>query len=234
MILKTLRRRWSLFAGLFVLAYILVDLISYRTPFHVLVNYASFSSGSAYNRIRIWDYGTDNVWNNPIFGLGLNDWVRPSWMSASVDNFWLFIAMLYGLPAIIMVFAALIQILKRVSYSQSSDPRVALCRAGYLVAFGGLFIAGGTVHYWHAMMAFVMFIYCSGVWLATLEPEDDQDQADSPQTETSLRGRSRYTRQPGINQPIGASARHPMRALKQTSPSARQQPLRRAGQARRP
>jgi hypothetical protein len=232
-ILKTLRRRWSIFAGLFVLGYIVVDLVSVRTPFHVLVNYASFSSGSAYNRIRIWTYGTENVWQNPVFGLGLNDWVRPSWMGASVDNYWLLIAMLYGLPAIVMVLAALTQILKRVAYSQSPDPRVALCRAGYLVVFGGLFVAGGTVHYWHAMMAFVMFIYGSGVWLATLEPEDDQDPDFKSQADIPAKGRSKYTRQPGLNQPIGASARRPVRALKEP-PAARRQPLRRARQAPRP
>ncbi len=94
MILKFIRRRWSIFAGLSVLAYILIDLLSNRTPFHVLVTYATFNTGSAYNRIRIWNYGTDNVWANPIFGLGMNDWVRADWMNNStVDNFWLLTAM---------------------------------------------------------------------------------------------------------------------------------------------
>lgn len=233
-VLKSMRKRWSLFLGLFLAAYIVVDLISQRTPFHVLVNYASFSSGSAYNRIRIWNYGTDNVWNNPVFGLGLNDWERPSWMSASVDNFWLLIAMLYGLPAIIMVLSALIQILKRVSYAQVADPDRSRCRAGYLVVFGGLFIAGGTVHYWHAMQAFVLFIYGSGVWLATIEPEEASGDERRPEDEMTVPGRSRYTRQPANNQPIGASARGSERGINEQRLRLRQQPRGIVARAPRP
>lgn len=194
MILKSLKKRWTLFAILAVVAYILVDLLSNRTPFHVLVTYATFYQGSAYNRILIWQFGTENVWNNPIFGLGLNDWSRPSWMSGSVDNFWLLLAMRYGFPAIGMILAALVLILRRVSLVDIQTPEDRLCRAGYLVAFGGLFIAGGTVHYWHAMMAFVMFIFGSGLWCVT---GGVQSEESSPsETDPFPERRSSYTRQP--------------------------------------
>jgi hypothetical protein len=158
-------KRWRLFALGFLAVYIVLDLISDRTPFHILVDYASFSSGSAYNRILIWHYGTDNVLANPVFGIGLNDWVKPEWMSDSVDNFWLLLTMQHGLPFIAMFVGALYLILRRVSLYELADPVDRACRAGYLTTFGGIAIAGGTVHYWQTMLAFVLFLFGSGVWM---------------------------------------------------------------------
>ncbi|MFV2003239.1 MAG: O-antigen ligase family protein, partial [Paracoccaceae bacterium] len=151
MLTRRISRRWTIFAVLAALAYLTVDLLSNRTPFDVLVTYASFNSGSAYNRILIWQFGTENVWANPIFGLGLGDWARPSWMGASVDNFWLLTAMRYGLPTIISFVLALVLILRRVALAPLTTPLERACRAGYLVAFGGVVLAGSTVHYWQAI-----------------------------------------------------------------------------------
>ena len=210
LIMRAMSRRWTLFAWLSAAAYVIVDLGSNRTPFHVLVTYASFNTGSAYNRILIWRFGTDNVEQNPIFGLGLRDWERPSWMSASMDNFWLFIAVRYGLPAVILMLLALFLIVRRVSRIPIEDRDERLCRAGYLTAVGGLFIAGCTVHYWHAMMAFVFFIFGSGVWTIAREapPEDDEDRP----VEEPPKPISPYTRQTAPGRPIGVSRGQPVTA----------------------
>ena len=203
-IMKTLKLRWRLFLVLFAIAYVGIDLLSNRSPFHVLVSYASFNSGSAYGRILIWRFGIDNVWENPVFGLGLRDWVRPSWKSPSIDNFWLFLAMFYGLPKFALVFTAFFQIVRQVARTELTDPGDQLARAGYLVAFGGLFIAGGTVHYWHAMMAFVMFIFGSGVWTVTGGAVQTDRHREMPPDAPRA---SRYTRQPVRGEPIGAATR---------------------------
>jgi hypothetical protein len=203
-IMNVLRRRWMIFAGLSAAAYLTIDLLSNRTPFHVLVDYATFNSGAAYNRILIWRHGTDNVFANPVFGIGFNDWARPAWMGPSVDNFWLLLTMQAGLPAIAMILLALAAILRRVGGAALSDPDDRMARTGYLVAFGGLFIAGGTVHYWNAMMAFVMFVYGSGLWACTGGARG----AEAPMAAAPAPGahapRLAYTRQPAPGQPIPA------------------------------
>jgi len=205
------RRRWTLFTILSIIAYIGIDLLSTKSPFHVLVKYASFSTGSAYNRILIWQFGTENIWNNPIFGIGMHDWERPAWMVPSVDNFWLLLGMRYGFPAIAMILVGLFLLLRQVSRAELTSPEDRAARAGYLVVFGGLFVAGGTVHYWHAMMAFVLFIYGTGVWTITggaaREPDTDAvEQTPDP-------ARSRYTRQVGVGVPIGGRAVNASRPL---------------------
>lgn len=206
-------RRWTLFGILSVISYFVVDMLSNRTPFHVLVTYASFNTGSAYNRILIWRYGTDNVEQNPLWGIGLNDWVRPSWMSSSVDNFWLFIAMKFGLPAAIMFIVAVVLIIRKVSWAEISDPDTRLLRAGFLTSIGGIIVAGGTVHYWHAMMAFVLFMFGSGVWAlnaggtSAATPPDDPERERAP-TPRYSRQSARHVRSGAIT----AAARSPQPA----------------------
>jgi hypothetical protein len=183
--------RWRVFAAGSLAGYILLDLLSNRTPFHVLVDYATFSSGSSYMRILIWHYGTDNVAANPIFGIGLNDWEQPGWMTASVDNFWLLLTMQYGLPFIMMFGGALVLILRRVSRQTLTDPVDRACRAGYLTTFGGIAIAGGTVHYWQTMFAFVLFLFGTGMWIVSggAKPEPtDAVPRDQPGSRNSRAG----------------------------------------------
>lgn len=165
-ILRVVKSRWKIFAVGVVIMYIVIDLLSNRSPFHVLVDYASFSTGSAYNRILIWDWGTKSVAANPFFGIGLNDWARPSWMSSSVDNYWLLIAMRYGLPAAFAYMAAVIILIRQSARAVMSDDQDRGCRAGFLVSLGGIAIAGGTVHYWLSIGAFVPFFIGAGVWMA--------------------------------------------------------------------
>lgn len=181
-ILRTLRQRWRLFAALSVAAYVSIDLLSNRTPFHVLVSYATFNSSSAYNRILIWQFGTENVRDNPVFGLGLNlgEWVRPIWMGASIDNYWLLLTMQYGLPFFALFATGLYFLLRGIARAPLVDEADKRCRAAYLVTIGGLMIAGSTVHFWGAMMAFVMFLFGTGAWAASGGATRQQDAPAAP------------------------------------------------------
>lgn len=171
---RRIGRRWTIFSILAAAGYLTVDLLSNRTPFHVLITYATFNTGSAYNRILIWRYGMENVWDHPMFGLGayVSDWVRAPWMSSSTDNYWLLMAMQYGIPCFLFMAAAIFLIIRKVGLAQLTNPRAIACRAGYLTAVGGLIIAGGTVHYWHGVMAFVMFFFGAGVWVVDVGAQD--------------------------------------------------------------
>jgi len=94
------RSAWLALVAVCVVAYILIDLASNRSPIRVFFSYATFSAHNAYWRGIIFEWGMVNVAQNPIFGLGLNDWVRPAFMrSGSMDNFWLVIAVRFGVGA---------------------------------------------------------------------------------------------------------------------------------------
>ena len=159
--------RWWLLLGLFVLAYIVIDLLSNRTPIKVFMSYATFSAHTAYWRGIIFEWGMKNVWANPIFGLGLRDWIRPSYMrSGSMDNFWLVMAVRYGIPGFLLIATGyvlgLAQIMRR---NFDADPRLMWFRRAWVFTFLGLTFTLCTVHIWGSIYSFVFFMFGSGIWL---------------------------------------------------------------------
>jgi hypothetical protein len=146
---KNVKRRWLLLFGLAVLAYIFVDVVSNRTPFEVFISYFTFDLNSSYTRVLIWQYGTAELYRHPVFGIGLNDWVRAPWMLASIDNFWLLRAMRYGFPGLAFlgstVLIAAYGITRRVNSTDTDWKAVSLSQLCVLI---GTSVSLVTVDMW--------------------------------------------------------------------------------------
>lgn len=160
-------RKWLLLYGLFALLYVIIDLSSTRTPIRVFMSYATFSAHTAYWRSIIFEWGMVNVWANPIFGLGLNDWVRPSYMvSGSMDNFWLVMAVRYGIPGFLTVaggwFIGILTIGRR---DFGNDTLLLNLRRAWVFCIVGLSFTLITVHIWHTIYSCVFFVFGAGMWL---------------------------------------------------------------------
>lgn len=156
--------RWWLMAGMVVSGYIVIDLLSDKSPIELVIIYLTFNTGSAWMRMHIWDYGTAEVLRHPLFGIGMHEWQNPTWMSQSVDNFWLFTAMRYGLPAFVLLAMTFLTVLVGL-LRKHIEPAVATYRFGWIVSIGGLSLAAATVHYWQNSFSLFMFILGSGVWM---------------------------------------------------------------------
>lgn len=187
--------RWWLLIGLFTLAYVAIDIFSNRTPIKVFMTYATFSAHNAYWRGIIFEWGLKNVWANPIYGIGLNDWVRPFFMySGSMDNFWLVVAVRFGIPGFIFLTVGYIMGIFRVMRRKFDDGSVlSLMRKAWVFTFLGLTFTLSTVHVWTNIYSFVFFVFGAGIWMITAQPdeEDGAPKLDKPLVAT---GRSRYTR----------------------------------------
>lgn len=158
--------RWMILSGLFAMFWIFMSLLSNRSPIKVFISYMTFSAHSAYNRILIWDYGTAEVGRHPIFGIGFADWQRPDWMhSSSMDNFWLLTAVRYGLPALILLLAAIILTMRRLGGLRNPDDTIQRYRAAWIICIAGIGIAGVTVHFWNSLFGLFMFLLGTGVWM---------------------------------------------------------------------
>ena len=194
-VLRHVRSRWHVLGGLFAAAYAFVSIVSNRAPLVVLISYVTFSTSTAYNRVLIWRYGTDDVMSNPLFGIGLNDWSRPMWMISSVDNFWLLWAMRYGLVGFLLLAVPIIMILyKVIGRDFSSDEGMAQCRKGYVFSVIGVSTALATVAFWGGAYAMLCFLIGSGVWMMTVQPgAPDAGDPDKAETETDPEP-GRYTR----------------------------------------
>ncbi|MFZ1727097.1 MAG: O-antigen ligase family protein [Albidovulum sp.] len=181
---RKVTRRWLLLLGLFALAYVVVDLLSNRTPVRVLMSYATFSAHTAYYRSIIFEWGMINVWNNPLLGLGFRNWIRPSFMhSGTVDNFWLVMAMRYGIPGFLLIAAGYADAIWRVG-RQKMTPGTTLSdmRLAWMFTFLGLSFTLVTVHIWTSAYSFVFFLLGSGLWFASAVSGDSNATAPAVPT----------------------------------------------------
>lgn len=180
-------KRWWLLVGLAVLAYIAIDLLSNRKPIQVFMSYATFSAHTAYWRALIFEWGMINVWKHPIFGLGLNDWERPFYMySGSMDNFWLVMAVRYGIPGFLTVTAGYVLVVARVMRRDfSADPVLTQFRRAWVFTFLGLSFTLCTVHVWTNIYAFTFFMLGAGTWLILADTVEDAKLPDTtPDTQS--------------------------------------------------
>lgn len=172
--------RWWLLVGLFALAYVVIDVLSNRTPIRVFMSYAAFSAHNAYWRGLIFEWGLANVIGSaekgipasPWVGIGLNNWVRPSFMgTGSVDNFWLVIAMRYGLPGFLLLAAGYVLVIAQVMRRDfTADAVLRQIRRAWVFTMLGLTFTLTTVHVWSSVYSFVFFFFAAGIWLIFAEP----------------------------------------------------------------
>lgn len=162
-------RRWNLLLGLAFSAFIFLEVASNRGPFILLIETLTFDPQTGWWRVYIWEYGSQSVIDHPFIGIGLNEWARPEWMySASVDNFWLLMAMRYGLPGFLLLGAALALLLARVLRHPLTGEANEI-RTGYVIGWVALAFVLCTVHVWDAVAAFVSFYF--GAAAAFLGPK---------------------------------------------------------------
>lgn len=182
---KNIGKRWSILSGIFGVIWTIISLSSNRSPVKVFLTYFTFSPGTGYNRIRIWDCGTAEVARHPLLGIGLGDWERPEWMvSGSMDNFWLATAVRYGLPSVLALGGALIGLGFHLATTNYRTKEVQRSRSAWLICMVGLSIAGSTVHYWNALFCLFAFLLGSGAWMA--QPEAQKRAATAPARNSQL------------------------------------------------
>lgn len=157
--------RWSILLSIVGFAWFILSMMSNRSPILIFISYLTFSANSAYNRVHIWNYGTAEVERNPIFGIGLNDWIRAPWMSSSMDNYWLLTTVRYGIPALLFLVIAIYLIAKRLPNRTNQSLRTLQARKAWIVTILGFTLAGLTVHFWNALM--VQFFFLIGCGVAT-------------------------------------------------------------------
>jgi hypothetical protein len=210
--------RWWLLLGLFAVAYVVVDLLSNRTPMRVFMTYATFSAHNAYWRSIIFEWGLKNVWANPLFGVGLNDWVRPTFMSSgSMDNFWLVIAVQFGIPGFLLLAVGftlpVIYIMRR---EFTVDTVLTQFRRAWVFTILGLSFTLSTVHIWTNIYSFIFLVFGAGMWLILVKLPDQPDGSASVTVSPDVSKSSRYTRFP--NRDAGRALVVPERRATQLQP----------------
>lgn len=165
-ITKGVANRWGILFGIFAGIWMVLTLLSNRSPILVFISYLTFSANSAYNRVHIWNYGTAEVARHPMIGIGLNDWIRAPWMSSSMDNFWLLTTVRYGLPALIFLAVAVVLVGWKQAQNVQTDLPLKNARKAWIITMSSFVLAGLTVHFWNAIMVHFFFLVGCGMSLA--------------------------------------------------------------------
>ncbi|WP_426124353.1 O-antigen ligase family protein [Pararhizobium sp. PWRC1-1] len=184
-------RRWQ-YLWIFSLSiYAFIALASNQSVFQFLLSRFSFEPVSAYYRVLIWEFGTHSVVNHPLFGVGYGRWDRPEWMPPSIDMFWLYHAILFGLPAAIFMMGGFLTMFMKIAFKKESDTLRLRYRIAYLIMMTGYFLVGWTVHFWNATYVLFLFLLGSGSWL--LDGRDSETRSKLRGLEPSLRIQARKT-----------------------------------------
>lgn len=188
--------RWIVFFGLCTVMYVVIDLLSNRTPIQVFLHYATFNSHNAYFRKIIFDWGIKNVWANPVFGIGLNDWERPVYMrSGSMDNFWLVMAVRYGLPGFLLLASGYLYGIWRVGRRNlNGDIPLLRLRQSWVIGMVGVTFSLTTVHVWGEIYSFIFFFFGAGMWMITATPSSGEANLASTSSKSYKRRREHYSR----------------------------------------
>lgn len=155
---KVFAGRWKLLLSLVFGLYLVLSLASNRGPIILMIDYLTLNPSTAWWRVHIWEYGSQSVYDHPLFGIGMNDWKRPHWLASTVDNFWLLIAMRHGIPAFILLAAAITIHIAKITRAQVGDTETADIRSGYMIALAATILTLCTVHVWSSM-AFFFYLY---------------------------------------------------------------------------
>ncbi len=156
--------RWRILWVVCIVSYCALEVLSDQPVLHLLTRFA-FDPWTAFYRLLIWEYGWASVMSHPLFGTGFNDWLRPAWMSSSIDMFWLLPAVRHGLPAGILLLSAFFAAYLAVSFKPCREQKLLACRTAYLITLSGFFLAGWAVHFWNATYVLFTFLLGSGIWI---------------------------------------------------------------------
>jgi hypothetical protein len=160
------RRALLTVAGM-VAALVSLGTVSNRSPFAIIATGFTLDPWTGYYRLIIWEAGLDNVARSPWVGIGLADWTRPWWMASdSIDAFWLVVMMRMGVPALVLLLAA-IGLLLYATHNQRTGMTRQTRRLVIAWTFSiiALSLAGCTVHYWNNVHAYFFFLMGMMAWV---------------------------------------------------------------------
>ncbi len=203
-IFNRVQARWIILCSLFAFFYAVVDIISNRTAIEVFLEYGTLSPQTADARKQIFEWGMVNVWKNPFFGIGLNDWERAFWLSSSMDNFWLLSTVRYGIPGFLLLITSYLLVVRAAVWRDFGDSGVIWqFRRAWVFTQVGMVLTLCTVDIWDTALSFVFFLLGAGAWLVSVPADTGSD----PTKSAVVIPDSRYTRfswRPGRQQPAAA------------------------------
>ncbi|MCK5895969.1 MAG: hypothetical protein KAG20_04135 [Cocleimonas sp.] len=159
------KRLWVAVAFFAISAFLIIEAMSNRGFFAILISYLTFNPVTGYYRMLQWEYSMDDIAANPVFGIGLHDWSRPEWMNSSIDSFWLLMTMQHGVFAgFILLFCSLYAVFHILNDLHKHHPATRWMVKSWILAFMSLILIGFTVDYFGKIQPLFFFVLGSIGW----------------------------------------------------------------------
>jgi len=159
------KRFWFGFGFIALSGMILINALSNRGFFAILISYLTFNPVTGYYRLLQWQYTMDDIKEHPLFGIGLNDWTRPDWMNNSIDSFWLLMTLQHGVIAsFLLLFLCLYAVFHMLNRLHKFHPASRWMIRSWILAFMSLILIGLTVDYFGKIQPLFFFILGSIGW----------------------------------------------------------------------
>jgi hypothetical protein len=159
------KRFWLGFGFIALSGMILINAISNRGFFAILISYLTFNPVTGYYRLLQWEHSMDDIADNPLFGIGLNDWTRPEWMNSSIDSFWLLMTLQHGIIAsFLLLFVCLYAVFHTLNTLHKHHPAIRWMVESWILAFMSLILIGFTVDYFGKIQPLFFFVLGSIGW----------------------------------------------------------------------
>ncbi|WP_306145394.1 O-antigen ligase family protein [Roseibium sp. MMSF_3412] len=193
---RFLQHRAMLLIGSCAFVFTALSFLSNRGPIGIIATSLALNPQSGYYRIHIWENGIDDVLANPFIGIRPEEWTRPGWMSPSIDNNWLLVAMKGGFPGIILILMILYLIMRKLYAHDKVSQRLDGLRQALCFTFISLFLAGATVAFFGKMLPFFFILLGYGGAVAHyIMSTSDQDVTSAEDEAPAKRvRRAQYTR----------------------------------------
>jgi hypothetical protein len=158
---------WAIFGGFVAATFVVIEVGSSQSVPQFYISHFSLDRETAWLRLLIWEFGSASVMAHPIFGIGFSSWVRPHWLSDSIDMFWMAEAIRHGIPGGMLIMSLPFATLAIVARARLPHARSSAYRVAYLIVITSFFLAGWTVHFWGATYLLFLFLLGCGGWLVS-------------------------------------------------------------------
>ena len=160
---------WRVFSALAGAGLLLVEIGTSSGAVGLISRFAALNTWSAYYRQLIRPYGGQSVAEHPLVGIGYNSWERPTWMSDSIDNYWLLLAIQYGvLPPLLLIGVAAWAVLILARASLRTAPIDSALLRGVAISLAILVLGTFSVSVWLAAQVWLFMLMGVAVSLGLL------------------------------------------------------------------
>ena len=197
-------KQWKYLLIVTGIVYAAIELVTTRFGLYAIAQKLALDSSTTFVRATLWEYGTAQIKRTPIFGVGHNPWPHPPWLSGSVDNFWLYTALIHGIPALILFSGLILYSMICAGHGKfrhGSD--LYNIRVGWTIVLISLSLTLATVAIWSELLSMVLFVIGAGAFLFYVAEDSEEMASGSPGPE---RGQARYTRFPPGTSPSAIPA----------------------------